>query len=47
MQSLLGDLTALDGLELVVPVESCSNIFTLRVVGEAAGTDGARERFTG
>ena len=45
-RALMAELEALEGLELAVPVEICSNIFTFRVVGHAAGTDGARDRFT-
>lgn len=44
-KSLIPMLSMLDGLELVVPVEICSNIFTFRVTNDAAATEAGRVRF--
>jgi hypothetical protein len=45
-KSLLPKLSALEGLELIVPVDKCSNIFTFRVTNEGAATEAGRMRFT-
>ena len=45
-KQLIPELSALEGLELVVPMERCSNIFSFRVTEVSAATEEGRERFT-
>ena len=45
-KSLIPTLDTLEGLELIVPMTKCSNIFTFRVSDQAAATEAGRVRFT-
>ena len=45
-KQLIPELCALEGLELVVEMERCSNIFSFRVTDASASTEEGRERFT-
>ena len=45
-KSIIPKLGALEGLELIVPVTKCSNIFTFRATNQTAATEAGRVRFT-